>query len=325
MRKIGVIGCGVVSGYGHLPAIRDSKDWELHAIADTDPERLAKVKQDYSVPHAFSDYRELLDLPGLSAVTIATHADTHHEIALSAIEHGLHVLCEKPMASNLRQCEEMVAAADRKRVLLAVNFNTRCGTVYRSIKQQIDKGAVGTVRVVRYVYDWSVHQWNPPERMQHFMDNGGPIIDSGVHFFEGVRWFTGQDFERIDASGIRLPPHKHPQHVIATCRMTGGAIGLVEAGWLYCKHTKDGGGHLFQVDVIGDDGAISYDSYSKALRVFSKGGTEVSKIEDLSKHFELTYTFLSQSINEGSLVELASGLDGLKATEAAYQALEASK
>ena len=322
--KIGVVGCGMVSGYGHLPAIAASPDWTLLAVADVDAARLARTREQYAPAHACRDYRELVALPGLDAVVVATHLDTHHEITLAALAHGRHVLCEKPMAASLTQCREMVAAAAHAGRLLAINFNTRPGAIYREIKRLIDAGTVGPVRVVRFVYDWSAHQWQPPERLERFMANGGPIVDSGVHFFEGARWFTGQEIVDVSAHGVCLPPHEHPQHVIATCRLSGGAVALIEAGWLYCKRTQSQGS-LFQIDVIGDDGAISYDATMAALRVYSRSATEQRAFTDEDKHFELVYAFLAESVRQGRLVELGSGEDGLKATEAALQALAAAK
>ena len=323
MKNIGVIGCGAVSGYGHLPTLSTSKDWRLVAIADIDAPRLARVHQQYSSATPYTDYRDLLAHPGLDAVVIATHLDTHHRIALDAFSRGLHVLCEKPMATTVEQCREMVTAAARAKRLLAVNFNGRSSSVYRRIKSHIDAGDTGPIRVVRIVYDWSAHQWQPLPRMEAFMRDGGPILDSGVHFFEAARWFTGQDFTHIEAHGVILPPYEAPQHVIASYRLSGGAIALIEAGWLYCRRTKDQG-YLYQIDVIGDDGTISHDTFSNTLRVFAKDRTEQVPLHDEDKGFDYVFERFARSIEQGRVLDLASGEDGLAATSAAIDALASS-
>jgi len=321
--SIGVIGCGVVSGYGHLPTIQSSSRWKLAGIAEVHTPRREEIAAKYKPPIVVADYRELLDRASMDAVAVATHADSHHEIVIAALERGMHVLCEKPMASNLDQCRAMVDAARRANKLLAINFNTRSVAVLREIKRLIDAGAIGRVRVVRFVYDWHAHQWQPPERLENFMRNGGPIIDSGVHFFEGARWFTGHEFTRIDASGVFLPPYDHPQHVVSTCQMSGGAVALIEVGWLYCKKTMDRG-MILNYDVIGDDGSISYDGETRNLRVYSTATTEIRKFEDMGKGFDFVYDQFADGIALGKLQALASGEDGLKATAAAYQALDAT-
>lgn len=324
MLNIGIIGLGIVSGYGHLPAASTSPHWRLAAVADINPARLAQVAREHPAAAPYADYRALLAHPGLDAVVIATHADLHCEIALAALARGLHVLCEKPMAVGLEQCQAMVDASERAGRLLAVNFNSRSAMIYRRIKSLIDAGTVGPIRVVRIVYDWSAHQWQPPERMDNFMRNGGPIVDSAVHFFEAVRWFTGREITQIDAQGVVLPPYEHPQHGIATCKLSDGAIALVEAGWLYTKRTKDQG-QLYQMDVIGDEGAISYDIYSNALRAYGMKSTLIEPFDDSDKNFPYVYERFAHSIAQGRLVDLASGLDGLKATDAAYRALASTK
>ncbi|HYE07229.1 MAG TPA: Gfo/Idh/MocA family oxidoreductase [Planctomycetota bacterium] len=321
--RIGVIGCGTVAAYGHLPTIAASGAWELAGIAEADPARLASVAAEHRPPLATVDYRELLAAPGLEAVVVATHTDSHRDIACAALERGLDVLCEKPMASDETQCREMAAAAERSGRLLAINFNTRSAPILREIKRLIDAGTVGTVRVARFVYAWSAHQWQPLERFEAFMRNGGPIIDSGVHFFDGVRWYTGQEIDRVDAAGVVLPPYDAPQHVIATCRLSGGATALVEVGWMYCKRSKDRS-TITTYDVIGDDGAISFDAETRQLRIYARDRSEAREFADLSKGFDFVYDRFARSVRERRLVDLASGVDGLRATEAAYRALAAA-
>ena len=322
--KIGLVGCGKVSGYGHLPAIKSSPEWQLAGIADTDPARLREVRAKYGVKHATADYRELLDSAGLDALVVATHLKTHCKITVDALRKGIHVLCEKPMAESVKDCRRMVDAATERQRVLAVNFNTRCGPAYRRIKQLIDEGAVGKVRVVRFIFNWSCHQWQPPDRLEQFMAGGGPLIDSGVHFFDGVRWYTGQEFARIDANGLVLPPYEHPQHGIVSCLLDGGSIALVEAGWLYTKKTKDKGS-FFQITIIGDDGTLEHDTSCGMLRIWTGTETRQEPMQDTGKHFEITYKAFAESIKRGTYGDLASGYDGLKATEAAFTALASTK
>ncbi len=322
--NIALVGCGKVSGYGHLPAIQASQEWELVGIADTDPARLEEVRAKYGVAFAVADYRKLLDMPGLDALVVATHLDTHCRITTDALEKGIHVLCKKPMAANIDECQQMVNAAREYNRMLVVNFNTRCGPVYRRIKQFIDNGEIGKVRVVRIIYNWSCHQWKPLQRMETFMAGGGPLLDSAVHFFDGVRWYTGQEFVRIDANGLFLPPYDNPQHGIASCLLDGGAIALVEAGWTYTKNTKDEGS-FYQISVIGDDGTLEHDTTTGILRIWTASETRQEIMQDTGKHFEITYRAFAESIEQGEYGDLASGYDGLKATEASFAALASTK
>jgi predicted dehydrogenase len=319
MLKIGVIGCGMVAE-GHFHAIEESTEWELTAIVEVNPERLAQVQEQFKPQHAFSDYNAMLESVELDAVVVATHVESHHEITIAALRRGLHVLCEKPMADTVEKCREMCEEAARQGKMLAVNFNTRSSEPYLTIKGIIDSGVIGKIRVVRFVYDWSAHQWEHTKRIETFMANGGPVIDSAVHFYEGVRWYTGQEFERIDACGTIIPPHEHPQHVISTCQMTDGSIALVEAGWLFTRRTKDRD-MLYNVTVIGDDGTADYNGNTDSIRLWTATETQEIPCVDLDKHFDRVHAYFAHSIKLGELKWLASGEDGLRATEAAYNAL----
>jgi predicted dehydrogenase len=323
MLRIGIVGCGIVTS-GHLRALVESEQWQLAALADIDPARVEEASGVLKPERGYDNYRDLLRHPKLDAVIVATHVESHHPITVEALDAGLHVLCEKPMADSDEHCREMIETARRNRRLLAINFNTRCGPHYLTIKRFIESGALGKVRVVRFVYDWSAHQWQPPARLEAFMAGGGPIVDSGVHFFDGIRWFTGEEIERIEANGVILPPYENPQHVIATCKLSGGAIALVEAGWLYTKRTKDRGS-LHAITVIGDDGAAHYDDQTHSIQLFGRAQTQRLDARDSDKHFEITHALFVRSIREGRLIDLASGEDGYKATRAALEALASAK
>lgn len=323
MFNVGVIGCGFVA-QGHLEAIGKSPDWHLKAVAEIDSARCRQAAERFHPDLAFTDYRDLLAVPDLDAVVVATHADTHGPITVEALRQNLHVLCEKPMAASLEECRQMMDAAQSARRLLAINFNTRSSHELRAIKELIDTGELGTIRVVRFVYTWSAHQWQPPERFEQFMRHGGPIIDSAVHYFEGVRWYTGQEFKHIHATGVFLPPYDAPQHAVANCILSDGSIALIEVGWLFTKQTKDTG-LILNISVIGDVGTIDYNYNESVIRFWTRSRTERLACPDTGKHFEIVHAKFAESIRAGRLIELASGFDGYQATAAAYQALESAR
>lgn len=112
--KVGIIGCGTVSQYGHIPTLANMPGVELIALSDVNVERLEGLKQKYQVPHAFADYSELLALKGLDAVAVATPLHTHADIVCDAARAGLHVLCEKPLAHTVEDGERMIKAGTIK-------------------------------------------------------------------------------------------------------------------------------------------------------------------------------------------------------------------
>src|SRR5688500_13654686 len=127
------------------------------------------------------------------------------------------------------------------------------------------------------------------------------------------------------SQGVILPPYDAPQHVIAACQLSGGALGLVEVGWLYCKQTRDQGSQ-FQIEVIGQTGTLSFDAATGQIKVYTQTDTQIIELPDATnKDFSTTYDLLARSLDDNTLHDLGSAEDGLAATQAAYAALASAK
>ncbi|MEM7231196.1 MAG: Gfo/Idh/MocA family oxidoreductase [Planctomycetota bacterium] len=144
--RVAVIGCGAI-GALHATGITGSPDAELVGVLDTDANRADALARKCSTVSARS-LDELFDRTAPNAVTIATPDDAHREPSLAAIERGLHVFCEKPLAMTSPEAAEIVEASDRHGVKLAVDYNRRFGFGYQTAKRLIDEGRVGQVRNV---------------------------------------------------------------------------------------------------------------------------------------------------------------------------------
>jgi predicted dehydrogenase len=141
--RIGVVGAGIAAISAHLPALSRSNDFELVALCDRNRERLEAVTRRWRVAHFADELNDFLRTPGIEAVIIATPPDSHAEIALSCIDHGLHVLLEKPMAPSARECEQIVSKAHEKGVHVAVNHEKRFHPTFREVQRLLRSGAVG--------------------------------------------------------------------------------------------------------------------------------------------------------------------------------------
>src|SRR6478609_2177573 len=99
MIRLGLIGCGVVASYGHLPAIQETPGLSIHSIMDTDPAKLNEAKQRFNVPNAFSDL-DAFFASGIDAVVICSPATVHYSDVMACAKHGKPALCEKPLAMS---------------------------------------------------------------------------------------------------------------------------------------------------------------------------------------------------------------------------------
>ncbi|MEM1107894.1 MAG: Gfo/Idh/MocA family oxidoreductase [Planctomycetota bacterium] len=188
--KIGLMGCGNVASYGHLPAIRDTAGLELHALYDPDADRVRDFAspERFNVPHA-CDTEEAFFAAGLDAVVITSPAPFHEANAASAARYRLPVLCEKPLAMDKEQGQRMIDTADAAGVPLYVAFCYRFSPSALKIKELVAEGAIGEVRSLRLIYNWDCHgKYNhrdPAQGVSAFREGrmleGGPMVDCGTH------------------------------------------------------------------------------------------------------------------------------------------------
>jgi len=190
--KIALIGCGGM-GTGHLRGYRNIPDAEIVAVCDIVPGR-AESKKDL-VPEStafYTDYKEVLEIPGLDAVDICTPNYLHSVIAVEALNRGLHVFTEKPDAVNVEEVLKMKAAAEANDRVLMVMRNNRYNPESRYLKQFIEDGKMGEIYAGRC--GWQRRRGIPGKGgwfTTKEKSGGGPLIDLGVHMIDLSIWLMG--------------------------------------------------------------------------------------------------------------------------------------
>ena len=140
--RVGVVGIGW-AGQQHIEAYKKIDGVELVAVAAMEEDLLRKIKDQYSVPRTFARWEDLIELDGLDAVSVAVPTFLHAPIAIAALERGLHVLSEKPLARNGEEGLQMVEAARKAGRVLDVAFNHRRRGDIQKLKSIIDDGELG--------------------------------------------------------------------------------------------------------------------------------------------------------------------------------------
>ena len=112
--KTAVIGCGMISK-NHFKALKNVANTACVVACDIRPERAAAAAETYGIPHTETDYHKVLDDPEIDVVHICLPHYLHAQVAIEAMEHGKHVLCEKPMATSVSECVKMKETADKNR------------------------------------------------------------------------------------------------------------------------------------------------------------------------------------------------------------------
>ncbi|MEI6708727.1 MAG: Gfo/Idh/MocA family oxidoreductase [Methylococcales bacterium] len=189
---IGIIGCGLI-GQKRAKALGNGR---LLACADINDAK-AKVVAGSSGAKVFTDWRELLALPEVEIVVIATLHDSLAEITLAAVEAGKHILVEKPAARSTVELESVIVAAKKQGVKVHVGFNHRYHRALLKAKEIVDSGELGELMFIRARYGHGARIGYDKEwRANPVLSGGGELIDQGPHLIDLSRWFLG-DFTEV--------------------------------------------------------------------------------------------------------------------------------
>ncbi len=218
---LGLIGCGAFGRFC-LDVYSGMDGVQAAAVADVYKDAADATAKTFGVP-GFGDPEELIARDNVDIVHIATPPSTHHELAMQALKAGKNVLCEKPLAMNVAQADEMLAAARMYGKISPVNFVLRYNAVTETVKTVIDSGVLGevlSVRLTNCAADSNLSQdhwfWN-----KHI--SGGIFIEHGVHFFDLYRQLLGPG-NVIDAHTETRPGTKQEDRVMCTVRHDNGAV-----------------------------------------------------------------------------------------------------
>jgi predicted dehydrogenase len=197
-----VLGAADIADSSVMPAIRASNNGRLVAIASRDPERARAMASRHSVPLVSPTYEALLQEPEVDAVYVPLHNSVHKEWALRAAAAGKHVLCEKPLAMNAAEAEEMAAGAEKAGVLLMEAFMYRFHPAPREF--------VSRLRDATYIHTTFGFTLRDPDnyRMKRQL-GGGALLDVGCYTVSLARWILGE-----------------PVGVDASARLSDGADGV---------------------------------------------------------------------------------------------------
>jgi predicted dehydrogenase len=197
--RVAIVGCGGISDV-HLRTLKSFPDVEVVAGVDLRQERLDWLRNTHGIEQTFTDWKEMLKKIQPDAVDVCTPNGVHAPAVIDAANAGCHVITEKPMAMSPKECEKMIAAAEKARKKLAVGFQYRFHPSTRFLAQAREEGEFGKVMFVkcqalrrRGIPNWGVFG-------QKEKQGGGPMIDIGVHVIEMAHYVMGSP-KPVAASG----------------------------------------------------------------------------------------------------------------------------
>ncbi len=325
--RVGIIGAGL-QGRRRALALKRLGGSELVMVADTDKDRAESLSAEMGC-QATDDWEEMVARQDIAAVIVCTPPHLHGVMSIAAMQNGKHVLCEKPLARNPGEAEQIVQAARDCEVVLKCGFNFRHHPGVRQARDWLDQGAIGELGIIRCRYGIGGRPHYDKEwRAKSEMTGGGELMDQGLHVLDLSRWFMGDVDEVFGfVSTVYWDVAPLEDNAFVLLRSGQRLTTSIHVSWTQWKN-------LFSFELIGSDGYITVDGL---------GGSYGTEKATLGKR-ELLRPFASQTIEfrgedrswDGEWQEfvsaieedrepLGSGGDGLEAVRLAYATYESAR
>ncbi len=319
--KVAVIGVGSM-GRNHARVYWELPGVELVGVADRNETAATSIASRFNTK-AYKDYRQMLDELRPDVVTICVPTSCHLEIALEVIQRGIHLLVEKPIASNIEEGKRMIAAAEKANVKLTVGHIERFNPAVTALKEHLAQQELG------HVFQVNVHREGPlPVRI----NDVGVVIDLAVHDLDIIRYVTQAEIIRIYAETERGIHSQYEDLMSGVVRLSDGTVGTLLINWITPTKIREffvtGECGMFKVDYLTQDlyfyeNAVANSQWETLglLRGVYEGKMvryHVDKKEPLRSEQE---AFLAAVRGEAPVA--VTGQDGLRALELA-QAIVAS-
>ena len=331
MIRVGIIGCGSITKFRHAPEYKANPDCELAGFFDTRIERAEEMAGLFG-GKAYLTVRELLEDQKIDAVSVCTANSSHKVLTVEALNNGKHVLCEKPMATTVTECLQMIEAAKVSRKTLMIGHSQRFMPAHLKVKEILKSGSVGRLLSFRTTWGhrgpeaWSADKGKNTWFFRKNDSAMGAMGDIGIHKVDLLRWLMDDEIEEVQAILATVDKRDENNDLIAVddnavclLKSRSGIIGTLSASWTYY------GGDDNSTVLYCTNGTIKiYDDLDYPVVVTRRNGDneyyEVGKVEGSSGIID---SFL-YGINNGQPPEI-SGEEGLVALKVVLACMEASE
>ena len=246
----GILGNATIARKCVIGAIQKSRNGLVHALGTRSPADAAEVVAKNGIGNVYDGYDELLADSAVDAVYVPLPNHMHLPWTLKALSAGKHVLCEKPLACNVAEACEMAARAKETGLLLMEAFMYRFHPRSRHIKQKIDRGVIGKLRLVRSAFCYRMNddilQSGGNARLKPDM-GGGALLDVGCYSVSVARWFMGSEPTAVQAQAVYHPAGVD-MHLVGMLRFEEKKLAVLEASFISALQQT--------FSVVGSDGAI---------------------------------------------------------------------
>jgi predicted dehydrogenase len=334
--KVGIIGCGSIAEFRHAPEYAANPQAEIVAYYDPNTARAEKLAGLYGGT-VVDDYKKITQNPVIEAISDCSTNEMHHIITTDALEHGKHVLCEKPMAIRLDDAQKMVGAGKKSGKILMVAHNQRLAAAHQKAKEILTSGQLGRVLTFATVFGhkgpeyWSENK----SKFTWFFDKNRSVFgvagDLGIHKIDLIRYLLDDEIQEVSsftgtldkklANGSLIPVN---DNMISLLKTKKGVMGTLSVSWTYYG-VEDNSTTLFCekgiMKIYGDPQyQIRVSNINDEEVLYKVGQIQTNESQSNSGVID---AFIECIIN--NTPPLISGEDGLKGVQVILAAIESAE
>ncbi len=272
--RVGIIGCGGIAHWFHLPELAEIGEAELIGVADLREVRAKETAKKFGAKDWFTDYKKLLEMDDIDAIIVATYHPLHSPIAIEAIKAGKHTLVQKPMATKMEDADELVKVAEKSDVtVMALPFSNY--PIYETVKRMLEDDILGDICMARsriahsgpdpYYKSTLAMFGEEPETTWFFLKDvaeGGVLFDMGVYAISMITDLIGPAKK---VSGFTSRTDKEIEvedNAVLTLQFANGVIGSIETSWTQ-QASREG------LAIYGTMGTLYMDPNERRLQIYS--------------------------------------------------------
>jgi predicted dehydrogenase len=260
---VAVVGAGIF-GQTHIRVYQSIPRVKVVAVCDINLDQARKTTAQFRIPIATSRIEEILANPEVRGVSVVTPEAHHREAVIQALEAGRHVLCEKPLATNLDDARAMCDAAKRTgRILMPAHVVRFVPKIVRAWKELVKIGAVVSIHARRN----RTMDLREPYLRSH------PFLETGVHDIDIIRWFIGKPARRVYAVTRTVINAANPDLNWGIIEFEGGAVGVIETIWIVPKQSIET--LVDAMHIVARHGTIDIRFDDDGMRIFSEEGIQI--------------------------------------------------
>lgn len=317
MLNWGILSTARIGTKSVIPAIQLSSNGSVIAICSRNLDAARQVAAQFGIPRAYSNYQALLDDPDVQAIYNPLPNNLHRDWTIRAAEKGKHILCEKPLALNAAECDEMIDACRQHGVLLMEAFMYRFHPQMARVKALIAGGAIGQITLIRAAFTFLLSDIQNI-RLQKEL-GGGSLMDVGCYAVNVARFVTGAEPVEVQAMANFGSASQVDETFAGLLRFPGGEIALINSSFrsVFCQ----------SVEIVGSAGKIEigrpFNPRTEPAPLLVTRGDETETIlVPGANHYQIMVEHFADCIQSGQPLRYPpeDGRNNMRVIDALYQA-----